>query len=103
MININTTVQTKSGLEVTNPVAFLNPSFRDGGAIIVITYYKDVDAIRSGKESLELVDLPKIHRTDLTVEEFFGQVMMTLHNSVATRIEEVTGAGTTTLNTVTEI
>ena len=103
MININKTIQTRAGVDVVNPIAVLNPIFSVGEAKVKIAYYVDTDALATKKSDVRLTGLPILLKTAITLEEFFGNIMVTLHDKVAEEIEKVTGEGTTTIDTSTQI
>ena len=96
-LSINTTLTTSEGFEVTSAFAFLN-IYLINDNWVNISYVKSQEDWVAGKQSLNLPTLPSRVSTNLTVEEFWGDGLMTLiHDKCITEIETVTGEGTVTI------
>jgi hypothetical protein len=96
-LSINTSLTTAEGFEVTSAFAFLN-IYLINDNWVNISYFKSQEDWVAGKQSLNLPTLPSRVSTNLTVDEFWGDGLMTLiHDKCITEIETVTGAGTVTI------
>ena len=95
-ININTTVTTDEGFEVSNVFAYLNIYILSPESNWVnVSYFKSQEDWTNGKQPLNASELPNQVQTELTSEEFWGDGLATLiHNKCKSKIEEVTGANT---------
>jgi len=98
-ININTTVTTDEGFEVSNIFAYLNIYILSPESNWVnVSYFKSQEDWTNGKQPLNASELPNQVQTELTSEEFWGDGLATLiHNKCKSKIEEVTGSDTTTI------
>ena len=98
-ININTTVTTDEGFEVSNIFAYLNIYILSPESNWVnVSYFKSQEDWTNGKQPLNTSELPNQVQTELTSEEFWGDGLATLiHNKCKSKIEEVTGDDTTTI------
>jgi hypothetical protein len=96
-LSINTSLTTAEGFEVTSAFAFLN-IYLINDNWVNISYFKSQEDWVAGKQSLNLPTLPSRVSTNLTVDEFWGDGLMTLiHDKCITEIETVTGEGTVTI------
>jgi hypothetical protein len=96
-LSINTSLTTAEGFEVTSAFAFLN-IYLINDNWVNISYFKSQEDWVAGKQSLNLPSLPSRVSTNLTVEEFWGDGLMTLiHDKCISEIEIVTGEGTVTI------
>ena len=95
-LQINTTLTTDEGFEVTGALGYLNIYILAPGSNWVnLSYFKSEADWLAGKAPLNLNDLPNNVQTELTNEEFWGSGLATLiHNKCLAKIEEVTGEGT---------
>lgn len=100
-LNINTTVTTDEGFEVSNAFAYLNIFIQSPGSNWVnISYFKSEQDWNDGKQPLNISDLPSNVQTELTGAEFWSDKLATIiHEKCIVKIEEVTGADTVTINT----
>jgi len=99
-LNINTTITTDEGFEVSNAFAYLNIYILNPESNWVnVSYYKSKSDWETGKAPLNANSLPSNVQTEITESEFWGDALATLiHNKCITAIEEVTGASTVTIN-----
>ena len=98
-LSINTTLVTDEGFEVTDAFGYLN-IFLLNGDWATVAYYKSEADWKAGKQPLNLSSLPGRINTDLTVEEFWGDALITLiHNKAIEQIQVVTGPDTVTIVT----
>lgn len=95
-LQINTTITTDEGFEVTNALGYLNIYILNPGSNWVnISYYKSEADWEAGKTPLNLNSLPTNVQTELTNDEFWGDGLATLiHNRCVAAIEAETGEGT---------
>ena len=95
-LNINTTVTTDEGFEVSNAFGYLNIFILAPESNWVnISYFKSEQDWKDGKQPLNVSELPSQVQTELTSEEFWGDSLATLiHNKCKSKIEEVTGTST---------
>ena len=98
-LNINTTITTDEGFEVSNAFAYLNIYILSPESNWVnVSYYKSESDWENGKSPLNVNVLPGNIQTQLTNGEFWGDGLVTLiHNKCITAIEEVAGVGTVTI------
>lgn len=90
-IQITANIVTNEGFEVSSAFAFLNIYLLNDNWVN-ISYYKSEDAWRNGAQQLN-VSLPSRVATNLTLEEFWGNGLVTLiHEKCITEIETQTGA-----------
>jgi len=99
-LNINTTVTTDEGFEVSNAFGYLNIFILAPGSNWVnLSYFKSEQDWIDGKQPLNVSDLPNQVQTELNTTEFWGDALaMTIHEKCKSKIEEVTGANTVTIN-----
>jgi len=95
-LQINTTLTTDEGFEVTGALGYLNIFILAPGSNWVnLSYFKSEADWLAGKAPLNLNGLPSNVQTELTNEEFWGTDLATLiHDKCLAQIEEVTGEGT---------
>ena len=100
-LNINTTVTTDEGFEVSNAFGYLNIFILAPGSNWVnLSYFKSEQDWIDGKQPLNVSELPNQVQTELTKEEFWGDGLVTLiHNKCISKIEEVTGKNSVTIVT----
>lgn len=100
-LNINTTITTDEGFEVSNAFAYLNIYILAPTSNWVnVSYYKSKSDWETGKAPLNVNTLPSNVQTELTSEEFWGTELATvIHEKCITAIEVVTGEGTVTIDT----
>ena len=95
-LNINTTITTDEGFEVSNAFAYLNIYILAPTSNWVnVSYYKSKSDWETGKAPLNVNTLPSNVQTELSEEEFWGtQLAMVIHEKCIAAIEVVTGVGT---------
>ena len=98
-IQINTTITTDEGFEVTNAFGYLNIFILAPQSNWVnLSYFKSKQDWIDGKAPLNVNTLPNQVQTELTEEEFWGEYpMMLIHEKCVAKIEEVTGENTVTI------
>lgn len=98
-LNINTTITTDEGFEVSNAFAYLNIYILAPESNWVnVSYFKSKSDWETAKAPLNVNTLPSNVQTELTAEEFWGTALATtIHNKAIEKIEEVTGADTVTI------
>ena len=97
-IQINTTISTDEGFEVTNPWAWVD-QFLLNGNWANLQYYKSKADFQQGKQALNVSTLPGNVSTDLTNAEFWGNNLAeTFHEKCIAAIEKVTGPDTCTID-----
>jgi hypothetical protein len=101
-LNINTTITTDEGFEVSNAFAYLNIYILAPTSNWVnVSYYKSKSDWETGKAPLNVNTLPSNVQTELTSEQFWSNVLaITIHDKCKDKIEEVTGVGTVTIDTI---
>ena len=99
-LNINTTITTDEGFEVSNAFAYLNIYILAPESNWVnVSYFKSKTYWETGKAPLNVNTLPSNVQTELTAEEFWGDALANLiHQKCLLKIEEVTGQGTVTID-----
>lgn len=99
-LNINTTITTDEGFEVSNAFAYLNIYILAPESNWVnVSYFKSKEHWETGKAPLNVNALPSNVQTELTTEEFWGTELATvIHQKCIVKIEEVTGANTVTIS-----
>lgn len=91
-LNINTTITTDEGFEVSNAFGYLNIFILAPQSNWVnLSYFKSKQDWLDGKAPLNISALPNQVQTELTEEEFWGEVTMIVHEKCKVKIEEVTG------------
>lgn len=99
---INKELVTDEGFTVPSAFGFLNIYLLDSNWASM-AYYKSEEDWEAKKTPLNLSSLPGRIETDLTIEEFWGDQLVTLiHNRAIEQIQVVTGPDTVTIVT-TEI
>ena len=98
-LQINTTMTTNEGFEVSIFFGYLNIYILQPNSNWVnLSYFKSEADWLSGKQPLSIQSLPSVVQTELTSEEFWGDGLTTLiHNKCIQKIEEVTGSETVTI------
>ena len=97
-IQINTTITTDEGFEVSNAFGYLNIYILAPQSNWVnLNYYKSEQDWIDGKAPLNVSMLPKQVQTELTTQEFCGQVAMIIHEKCVSKIEDVVGEGNVTI------
>ena len=99
-LNINTTVTTDEGFEVSNAFAYLNIYILAPTSNWVnVSYFKSKEDWETGKAPLNVNTLPSNVQTELSEEEFWGSELATVvHEKCIAAIETVTGEETVTIN-----
>jgi len=102
-LNINATITTDEGFEVTSAFGYLNIYILAPESNWTnVSYYKSKADWEANKQPLNVSTLPSNVQTELTNTEFWGDTLATtIHNKAIEKIEEVTGAGTCTIDTGT--
>ena len=100
-LNINTTITTDEGFEVSNAFAYLNIYILAPESNWVnVSYFKSKSDWETGKAPLNVNTLPSNVQTELTASEFWGSELATLiHEKCIVKIEEITGPDTVTIDT----
>ena len=98
-LQINATITTDEGFEITNPFGYLNIYILNPYSNWVnISYYKSYQDFISGKLQLNINTLPNQVQTNLSSEEFWGDnLAMLIHEKSVMEIEKVLGAGSVTI------
>ena len=97
-ININATLTTDEGFEVTNPWAYVD-IYLIGDNWANVRYYKSKSDYQQGFQPLNINSLPSRVSTDIDNSKFWGtQLADDCTNSVIAVIEQTTGAGTCTID-----
>tara|TARA_R110000868_G_scaffold410166_1_gene697403 strand:- start:214 stop:519 length:306 start_codon:yes stop_codon:yes gene_type:complete len=97
-IKINTPITTDEGFTVDNAFGYLNIYILAPQSNWVnLNYYKSEQDWIDGKSPLNVSMLPNQVQTELTTQEFWGQVSMIIHNKCLVKIEEVIGEGNATI------
>ena len=95
-LQINTTVQTDEGFEVSNAFAYLNIYILAPQSNWVnINYYKSETDWIAGKAPLNINTLPNQVQTELNSTEFWGSnLALLIHEKCQSSIEAITGPNT---------
>jgi hypothetical protein len=95
-LQINSTLTTDEGFEVSNFFGYLNIYILQPNTNWVnLSYFKSEADWLSGKQPLNIQSLPSVVQTELNSEDFWGQdLAMTIHNKCVSQIESVTGPNT---------
>jgi hypothetical protein len=98
-IQINTTITTDEGFEVSNAFGYLNIFILAPESNWVnLSYFKSEQDWIDGKAPLNVNTLPNQVQTELTTEEFWGDSLaLTIHEKCVVKIEEITGENTVTI------
>lgn len=100
-LQINTTITTDEGFEVSNAFGYLNIYILAPQSNWVnLSYFKSEADWIDGKSPLNVSTLPNVVQTELTTTEFWGtNLAMLLHEKCVAQIETVTGPNTVTILT----
>jgi len=92
-LNINATITTDEGFEVSNAFGYLNIYILAPDSNWAnVSYFKSKADWEAGKQPLNVSSLPNNVQTELTSEEFWGESLATVvHNKCIAAIEEITG------------
>lgn len=98
-LQINTTITTDEGFEVSNAFGYLNIFILAPQSNWVnLSYFKSQQDWIDGKATLNVNSLPNQVQTELTTEEFWGdKLALLIHEKCKAKIEEVTGENTVTI------
>ena len=99
-LNINTTITTDEGFEVSNAFAYLNIYILAPTSNWVnVSYFKSKEDWETGKAPLNVNTLPSNVQTELSEEEFWGSELATVfHEKCIAAIVAITGEETVTIN-----
>ena len=95
-LQINTTITTDEGFEVTNAFGYLNIFILSPNSNWVnLSYFKSEQDWLEGKAPLNVNTLPNQVQTELNSVEFWGSnLALLIHEKCQTSIEAVTGPNT---------
>lgn len=98
-LQINTTITTDEGFEVSNAFGYLNIFILAPQSNWVnLSYFKSAEDWQSGKAPLNVNILPNQVQTELTTLEFWGDnLALLIHEKCKSKIEEVTGSNSVTI------
>jgi hypothetical protein len=98
-LQINKTITTNEGFEVSNTFAYLNIFILAPQSNWVnINFFKSEQDWIQGKSPLNISTLPNQVQTELTGDEFWGsELALLIHNKCKSAIEQVTGEETVTI------
>ena len=97
-ININATLTTEEGFSVDSAWGFVNQYFT-GDNWANISYYRSKASYQNGDAPINVASLPSRVSTEITNTEFWSDSLMTtVHNRCISKIEEVTGDDTCTID-----
>jgi hypothetical protein len=98
-LQINTTITTDEGFEVSNAFGYLNIFILAPNSNWVnLSYFKSEQDWIDGKAPLNVNSLPNQVQTELTTEEFWGDnLALLIHEKCKAKIEETTGENTVTI------
>jgi hypothetical protein len=97
-LQINKKLTTDEGFEVSNAFAYLNIFILAPNSNWVnLSYYKSQQDWVDGKSPLNVSSLPNQVQTELTVQEFWGQVALVVHEKCVAQIEQVLGEDSVTI------
>lgn len=98
-LQINTTITTDEGFEVSNAFGYLNIFILAPNSNWVnLSYFKSAEDWQSGKAPLNVNSLPNQVQTELTTSEFWGDnLALLIHEKCKAKIEETTGENTVTI------
>lgn len=98
-IQINTTITTDEGFEVSNAFGYLNIFILAPQSNWVnLSYFKSAEDWQSGKAPLNVNTLPNQVQTELTTSEFWGDnLALLIHEKCKAKIEETTGENSVTI------
>lgn len=99
-IQINKTLVTQEGFEVTQCFGFLS-IYLLNDQWTNIAYYKSEADYEAGKQSLNIQELPSRCGLTISAETFWGTELATnIHDQCIAQIEAVIGAGTCSIVTL---
>jgi len=98
-LQINTTITTDEGFEVSNAFGYLNIYILAPNSNWVnLNYFKSEQDWVDGKSPLNVNSLPNQVQTELTGSEFWGtNLALLIHEKCKVKIEETTGENTVTI------
>lgn len=98
-LQINTTITTDEGFEVTNAFGYLNIFILAPNSNWVnLSYFKSEQDWIDGKAPLNVNSLPNQVQTELTTSEFWGNnLALLIHEKCKAKIEETTGENSVTI------
>lgn len=98
-LQINTTITTDEGFEVSNAFGYLNIFILAPNSNWVnLSYFKSEQDWIDGKAPLNVNSLPNQVQTELTTLEFWGDnLALLIHEKCKAKIEETTGENTVTI------
>ena len=98
-LQINTTITTDEGFEVSNAFGYLNIFILAPQSNWVnLSYFKSEQDWIDGKAPLNVNSLPNQVQTELTTSEFWGDnLALLIHEKCKAKIEETTGENTVTI------
>ena len=98
-LQINTTITTDEGFEVSNAFGYLNIFILAPNSNWVnLSYFKSEQDWIDGKAPLNVNSLPNQVQTELTTSEFWGDnLALLIHEKCKVKIEETTGENTVTI------
>ena len=98
-LQINTTITTDEGFEVSNAFGYLNIFILAPNSNWVnLSYFKSAEDWQSGKAPLNVNSLPNQVQTELTTSEFWGDnLALLIHEKCKAKIEETTGENSVTI------
>jgi len=98
-LQINTTITTDEGFEVSNAFGYLNIFILAPQSNWVnLSYFKSKQDWIDGKAPLNVNTLPNQVQTELTTSEFWGDnLALLIHEKCKAKIQETTGENTVTI------
>lgn len=98
-LQINTTITTDEGFEVSNAFGYLNIFILAPNSNWVnLSYFKSEQDWIDGKAPLNVNSLPNQVQTELTTSEFWGDnLALLIHEKCKAKIQETTGENTVTI------
>ena len=98
-IQINTTITTDEGFEVSNAFGYLNIFILAPNSNWVnLSYFKSEQDWIDGKAPLNVNTLPNQVQTELTTSEFWGDnLALLIHEKCKAKIQETTGENSVTI------
>ena len=98
-LQINTTITTDEGFEVSNAFGYLNIFILAPNSNWVnLSYFKSEQDWIDGKAPLNVNSLPNNVQTELTTSEFWGDnLALLIHEKCKAKIEETTGENSVTI------
>lgn len=98
-LQINTTITTDEGFEVSNAFGYLNIFILAPNSNWVnLSYFKSEQDWVDGKAPLNVNSLPNQVQTELTTSEFWGDnLALLIHEKCKAKIQETTGENSVTI------